>query len=79
MKTAFIHIEMDVPLLEIRRNGLPDLHHWMQLFHSTPCRITDALAVEAVFFVKVRQDAFSRRNQMHADHALRFYVGKTPF
>ena len=31
MKSAAVHIEMDIPLLEIRREGLPDLYLGMQL------------------------------------------------
>lgn len=45
METAAVHIEVNVPLLKIRRDGLPDLHLRMQLFHLAPCRIPDSLAM----------------------------------
>ena len=45
VKAAAVHIEMDVPLLEIRRDGLPHLDLRVQLFHRTPCGIADAFGL----------------------------------
>ena len=45
MKAAAVHIEMDIPLLKIRRDGLPDGDLRVELLYSAPCRIPDALAV----------------------------------
>lgn len=43
MEAEPVHIEVDVPLLEIRRDGLPHNYLWVQVFHRAPRGIADAL------------------------------------
>ena len=45
METTTVHIEMDVPLFKVWRDGLPDSNLWMQLFHRTPSGIPYTLTV----------------------------------
>ena len=45
MEAAAVHIEMDIPLLKIRCDSLPDGDLRVELLYSAPCRIPDALAV----------------------------------
>ena len=45
VEAAAVHIEMDVPLLEIRRACLPYLDLWEHLLHLAPGRLADSLAV----------------------------------
>lgn len=45
MKSAAIHIEVDIPLLKIRRDGFPDSHLRMALLYCAPGSITDSLAM----------------------------------
>ena len=45
MESAAVYVEMNVSLLEIRRNGFPYLYFWMHLFHFTPGGISDTFAV----------------------------------
>ena len=42
VEAAAIHVEVDIPLLEIRRDGLPDLDFRVQAFHRTPCGVANA-------------------------------------
>ena len=46
MEPAAVEVEMDVPLLKVRRDGLPDLDFGMQLFHRALCGIAHAPAVD---------------------------------
>ena len=45
MEAAAVHIEVDVALLEIRGDGLPDADLRVQCFHGLPRRLADAFAV----------------------------------
>ena len=45
MESATIHVEVDVPLLKIWRDGFPDSHLRVHLFDSPPCGVADTLAV----------------------------------
>ena len=45
MKSAAVYIEVDVPLLEIRRNGFPYLYFRMHLFNFAPRGISDAFTM----------------------------------
>lgn len=45
MKAAAIHVEVNVPLLEVRSDSLPDLYLRVQPLYSAPCGIADSLAV----------------------------------
>ena len=42
---ASVHIEVDIPLFKIRRNGFPDFHFRVKLFHLTPRSITDSFTM----------------------------------
>ena len=45
MESAFIDVEMDVPLFEVGRAGLPDNRFRVQAFHFLPGCKSDAFAV----------------------------------
>ena len=45
VKTAFVHIEMNVPLLKVRCVGFPYFRFRMQFFDGLPCGEANAFAV----------------------------------
>ena len=45
MEAAAVHVEVDVALLEVRGNGLPDADFRMPRFHGLPSSLADAFAV----------------------------------
>ena len=45
VEAASVHIEVDVTLLEVRRDGLPDTDFGMHSLHSLPSHLSDALAM----------------------------------
>ena len=45
MKTTPINVKMNIPFLEIGRDGFPDCHLGMQPLHCTPRGITNSFAV----------------------------------
>ena len=46
MKAAPVHVEVDVPLLEVGGDGLPEVHLRVELFDSAPGGVADAPAVD---------------------------------
>ena len=46
VESAAVYVEVNVPLLEIRRYGLPYLYFRMQFLDFAPCGISDAFAVD---------------------------------
>ena len=45
VESAAVHIKVNVPLLEVRSNGFPDLDFWMQCFNGLPCCLANAFAM----------------------------------
>ena len=45
VKSAAIHIKMNVSLFKIGRHGFPNAYFWMKFFDFTPRCIADALAM----------------------------------
>ena len=45
LKTAFVHIEMDISFLKIGRTGLPNLRFGMQSLNRLPCAVANAFTV----------------------------------
>ena len=54
LETAAVDVEVDVALLEIGGDGLPDLDFWMHPLNGFPCRLADALAMN----VRVHEEQF---------------------
>ena len=59
METKTIHIEVNVPLLEIRSTCLPNAYLRMHDFDGLPCCLTQALAVHLWLDKQYLQFAFS--------------------
>ena len=45
VEAASVHIEMNIPLLKIRRHCLPDFNLRMPLLNFAPCGVADSFAV----------------------------------
>ena len=45
MESAFVYIEMDIPLFKIGSVGFPDFRFWVQRFNGPPRSIAYTLAV----------------------------------
>ena len=69
VKAAAVHIEMNVPLLKIRRDSFPDGNLRMELFHRAPRGITDAESVHSTLTQKrlraVKEGSDGWNNVLH--------------
>ena len=45
LKTAFVHVKVNITLFKIRRAGLPNLGFGVQRLNCLPCTVTYAFAV----------------------------------
>ena len=73
METAFVHIEMDIPLFKIGSVGFPDLRFRVQSLDGLPCDKAHTLAV-AVYIDKKKLKFISMGFGMNGKHGTANYL-----